>query len=95
MFDGTITELRTRKDIHNTLLTNVQEAKLMAKGRWKTKTIPLDLAKLKELLTADAKRNRETYDSYQLVMEKRNIPSQAWKYEELLSMEQNPIGFPA
>ena len=95
MFNGDITELTTRQDIKHTLMTREIEALKMAKGRWRTKIVKLDLAKLKELLTADPKRNRESYDSYQLVMEKRNIPSRAWRYEDLLSMTQNPIGFPA
>jgi len=95
LWEGTITELHTRKDVKNTLLTHVKEAKKLAKGRWYTKPQILDLAKLKELLTADAKRKRETYDSYQLVMDRKSTPSQSWRYEELLSMEQNPIDFPA
>jgi hypothetical protein len=94
MFNGDITELTTRIDIKHTLLTRQKEALKMAKGRWRTKPITLDLTKLKELLTADAKRKRESYDSYQLIMERKSIPSQAWNYEELLSMEQNPLEFP-
>ncbi len=94
MFDGTILKLHTRKDIKNTLLTNVREAKKMAKGRWKTVPITLKLDDLKRLLTADPKRNRKNYDSYSLVIERKNISSQAWRYEELLAMEQNPIEYP-
>jgi len=94
LWDGAITELYTRKDVHNTLLTNVIEAKKLAKGRWFTKPVKLDLAKLKELLTADPKRKRETYDSYQQVMDRKSVPSQAWRYEELLSMEHNPLDYP-
>lgn len=94
MFNGDITELTTRQDIKHTLLTREREALRMAKGRWRTKPVTLDLAKLKELLTADPKRNRATYDSYQLVMDRKSTPSRAWRYEDLLTMEQNPIGYP-
>ena len=94
MFNGDITELTTRMDIKHTLMTRTREALKMAKGRWRTKPMTLDLEKLKELLTADVKRKRATYDSYQLVMEHKSIPSEAWNYEELLSMEQNPLEFP-
>jgi len=94
MFNGDITELTTRMDIKHTLMTRTREALKMAKGRWRTKPVTLDLEKLKELLTADVKRKRATYDSYQLVMEHKSIPSEAWNYEELLSMEQNPLEFP-
>jgi hypothetical protein len=94
MFNGDVTDLTTRIDIKHTLLTRQKEALKMAKGRWRTKPTTLDLAKLKQLLTADPKRNRETYDSYPLVMERRSIPSQAWNYEELLNSNENPLEYP-
>jgi hypothetical protein len=93
--DGTVTELRTRQDIKHTLLTRQREARKMATGRWKTKPVTLDLAKIKGLLTADAKRMRGTCDSYGLVMERRNVGSRAWRYGELMAMRnENPINYP-
>lgn len=89
--DGSTTELYTRQDIKHTLLTRQREALKMAKGRWRTKPVTLTLEKIKSLLKADAKRRRATYDSYQLVMEKRSIPSQAWNYDKLLLDTENPI----
>lgn len=94
LFNGDIAQLTTRMDIKHTLLTRVKEAKKMAMGRWKTKIVTLDLTKIKQLLTADEKRNRESYDSYQLVMERKNSKSKAWVYEQLLAMQNNPIGYP-
>jgi len=95
LFDG-VTELRTRMDIKHTLLTRQREAKKLAKGRWRTKVVTLDLAKLKDLVKADSKRKRSTYDSLQLVIERRNVDSDAWAYEELMSMKnENPLNFPS
>jgi len=95
LFNGEVRELTTRIDIKHTLMTRQKEALKMAKGIWRTKIVHLDLAKIKQLLTADAKRNRETYNSYQLVMERKNCKSKAWQYEDLLEMESNPISYPA
>jgi hypothetical protein len=93
--DGSITELRTRKDIKHTLLTRAHEALKMAKGRWKTRPVTLSLAKIKALLNADKKRRRSNYDSYGLVMQKCNVKSKAWVYEDLMCMEkENPLDYP-
>jgi hypothetical protein len=95
LFEGEITELTTRKDIKHTLLTREREALKMAKGRWRTKVVTLDLEKLKALLSADIKRKRTNYDSYQLVMERKKASSQAWNYEEIMGMDtRNPLGYP-
>ena len=61
-------------DIKHTLMTRQHEALKMAKGRWRTKPVVLKLDKLKALLSADAKRKRETFDSYDLVMNHKSIP---------------------
>jgi hypothetical protein len=93
--DGSVTELQTRQDIKHTLLTRQREAQVMAKGRWFTKPITLTLDDIKRLLQADLKRKRENYDSYGLVMEKKNCLSRAWNYEELMRMRsENPLDFP-
>jgi hypothetical protein len=84
LFDGTLTELDTRIDIKHTLLTRQREALKMAKGRWRTRPEHLDLEKLKALLTADDKRNREEYDSYSLVMQKKSMQSQAWNLDDYM-----------
>lgn len=85
MHDGKVTEILTRQDIKHTLLTRIKEAKLLAKGRWKTKPVTLTLEKIKSLLKADTKRKRANGDSYGLVMSHRSEPSTAWNYDELLN----------
>jgi hypothetical protein len=95
LYEGNVTELTSRKDIKHTLLTREREALKMAKGRWRTKIVTLNLEKLKILLSADIKRKRTNYDSYQLVMERKNASSQAWNYEEIMGMDtRNPLGYP-
>ncbi len=95
LHDGTLTELLTRQDIKHTLMTRQKEALKLAKGRWRTKPVTLTLEKIKQLLKADAKRERALYDSYGLVMEKKSSPSRPWQYENLLLSSDNPIGYPA
>jgi hypothetical protein len=95
LFDGSVKELLTRADIKHTLLTRQKEALKMAKGRWRTKPVRLDLAKIKALLNADKKRRRDTYDSYGLVMNRQNCDSKAWCFEDLTAMKsENPLNFP-
>lgn len=95
MFDGTITELLTRQDIKHTLLTRQKEAQRLQKGRWFTKPVKLDLEKLKQLLKADLKRNRQTYDSYGLVMQHKSQTSKAWSFDEIMQSKENKLGYPS
>lgn len=89
MFYGALTELDTRIDIKHTLLTQQRAALIMAKGRWRTRPEHLDLEKIKALLTADNKRNRENYDSYGLVMDKKSLNSKAWSYDDYMNAESD------
>lgn len=69
----------------------------MAKGRWRTKIVKLDLEKIKALLSADTKRRRTNYDSYGLVMAHKNASSEVWTYEEIMNMNYDDgvdLGFP-
>jgi hypothetical protein len=86
LLDGP-TELVTRLDIKHTLLTRQWEALKMAKGRWRTKPVTLDLHKIKALLKADKKRARRSYDSYQLLLDRKNADSVAWRYEDVMTMK--------
>jgi len=86
LLDGP-TEILTRGDIKHTLLTRQLEAKKMARGRWRTKPVTLDLSKLKALLWADLKRARQSYDSYQLLLDHKSMDSTAWRYEDIMSMD--------
>ncbi len=92
--DGSITELRTRQDIKHTLFTKQIEALSMARGRWRTKPVLLDLPKIKSLLKADTKRNRINSDSYGLVIEHKNQPSEPWLYENFIALPECTIGYP-
>jgi len=95
LYGGDITELTTRKDIKHTLLVKEREALKMAKGRWRTKVMHLGLEKIKALLTADIKRKRADYDSYGLIMQHKNTPSEAWNYEEIMNTTSDvDLGFP-
>jgi len=87
LMDGP-TQILTRQDIKHTLLTRQYEAQKMAKGRWRTKPVTLDLPKIKALLSADLKRDRLSYDSYQLLLDHKNMDSTAWRYEDIMSMDR-------
>jgi len=89
MFNGDLTELDTRIDIKHTLLTRQRAALTMAKGRWRTRPEHLTLDKIKELLTADDKRQRENSDSYGLVMKHINAPSRAWNYDDYMASAES------
>jgi hypothetical protein len=93
LFLGDLTALDTRMSVKSTLFTKQREAKAMTKGRWFTKPEHLTLDKIKALLTADQKRNRENYDSYGLLMEHKAEPSKAWNYNEYLeNAEEDFLG---
>jgi hypothetical protein len=89
MFNGDLTELDTRIDIKHTLLTRQREAIKMAKGRWRTRPEHLTLDKIKELLTADDKRQRDNSDSYGMVMERKNVSSKAWNYDDYMASAES------
>ena len=84
LFDGTKTNIETRRDIKHTFATRIKEALEMAKGRWRTKRENVDLSLL-ATLNADMKRVRDSYDSYKLIQERRSMPSRAWAYDELVN----------
>ncbi len=94
LFDGTITELQTRQDIKHTLLTRQIEAQKLAKGRWRTKPVTLTLDRLENLLKADTKRNRDNYNSYELVMQRKYETSRAWGFDQIMSLQENKLGYP-
>jgi len=91
LFNGDLTELDTRKDVKATLFTHEKAALKMTKGRWRTRPEHLDLERIKHLLRADMKRKRTDYDSYSLVMQKKNIRSQAWNFNKYMSTAEYDI----
>jgi hypothetical protein len=94
LFDGTVTELHTRRDIKHTLATREKDALQLEIGRWRTRPETLDLARLKELLRADTKRKRATYDSYDLVMQRKSSESRAWSMNGIIEMQDDMLAYP-
>jgi len=89
LFNAQVKELWTRKDIKHTLLTREKEAQKLARGRWVTKKVFLDEGKLTQLLSADVKRKRITYDSFHLIEEGKHISSKAWNLQDYLKEDKN------
>ncbi|HEX9678684.1 hypothetical protein [Nitrososphaera sp.] len=94
LFDGTVTELHTRKDIKHTLSTREKEALKLEIGRWRTKPETLVLAKIKDLLKVDTKRMRDIYDSYGLVMSHKSAASKAWPMNDIVEMQDDMLAYP-
>lgn len=94
LWNGDVDTLTTRQDIKHTLLTREREALKMAKGRWRTKPLTLNLQKIKGLLQADLKRRRKDYDSYGMVRSRKNVSSVAWRYEDILAARDDILGYP-
>jgi hypothetical protein len=72
-------------------LTRQHEALKMSKGRWRTRPEHLDLQKLTKLLSADQKRQRADYNSFELVRTKRNMPSTAWDYDDYMRSAEDDV----
>jgi hypothetical protein len=94
LFNGDTKQLTTRQDIKHTLLTRQNEAKKLAKGRWRTKPVTLGLEEIKNLLKADTKRSRTTYDSYELLVQKKSANSNSWAYDEIMALTDDKLGYP-
>jgi hypothetical protein len=81
LLDGKIQRLDTRMDVKHTLLTRQEAAQSIPFGRWYSEKRSLGLADLQRLLKADLKRDRDSYDSYSLVGQQKNQPSNAWNLD--------------
>jgi hypothetical protein len=90
LFNGDVVELDTTVDVRRTLKTKSAEALTMPDGYWCTRKVKLTNEKIRELLAADTKRRRASLDSYQLVSERRNQPSEAWSMKDL--RDKLPVG---
>ena len=75
---GEMESLQTRIQIKSTPHTRTIDAIKMELGRWYNRPVTLTRADISRLLSADTKRNRSDYDSYQLVAERRSIDSKPW-----------------
>lgn len=89
LFEGNLTALDCRINVKSTLFTRQKAAQAMTKGRWFTRPEHLTLEKIKALLTADDKRNRENYDSYGLVMAHKQEHSKAWNLNEYMATAED------
>ena len=92
LHDGTVTELHTRKDLRHTLATREIAAKDLILGHWRVNPAHLKLEDLRRLMTADLKRKRTDYDSYQLVMDKKCVSSQPWNVDDYFDDEKDFLG---
>jgi hypothetical protein len=46
------------------------------------------------LLRADTKRKRATYDSYDLVMQRKSSESRAWSMNGIIEMQDDMLAYP-
>lgn len=74
----------TRIDVKHTLKTRQKAALKLPLGFWSEKPVSLTRDKVSELLKADLKRARRTYDSYTLFEHRKSEPSQSYVMEDLL-----------
>jgi hypothetical protein len=74
----------TRIDVKHTLKTRTKQALKLPLGFWCQKPVKLTKKKVSELLQADAKRKRESYDSFKLFQERKNQPSEPYVMDEIL-----------
>jgi hypothetical protein len=74
----------TRIDVKHTLKTRTKQALKLPLGFWCEKPVKLTKKKVSELLKADGKRKRETYDSFKLFQERKNQPSEPYVMDEIL-----------
>lgn len=74
----------TRIDVKHTLKTRQKAALKLPLGFWSEKPVELTREKVSELLKADRKRARRTYDSYSLFEHRKSQPSESYVMEDLL-----------
>jgi len=74
----------TRIDIKHTLKTRQKAALKLPLGFWSEKAVELTRDKVSELLQADAKRNRITFDSFSLFEQRKSQTSEPYIMDDLL-----------
>jgi hypothetical protein len=74
----------TRIDVKHTLKTRQKAALKLPLGFWDEKPVKLTREKVSELLQADRKRARTTYDSYSLFERRKSVSSQPYVMDDLL-----------
>jgi len=71
------------RQINRKFKTRDKSVTTLAVGRWFIKKEEWNLEKLKQIFRADTKRQRETYDSYNLFLNDKNAQSKAWNTQQL------------
>jgi hypothetical protein len=74
----------TRIEIKHTLKTKTKQALKLPLGFWCEKPVKLTRQKVCELLQADKKRKRRSYDSYALFEQRKNQSSEPYVMDEIL-----------
>jgi hypothetical protein len=74
----------TRIDIKHTLKTKQKAALKLPLGFWANRPVSLTLEKVSELLQADLKRDRLSYDSFSLFQQRKSQPSKPYEMDDVL-----------
>jgi hypothetical protein len=74
----------TRIDVKHTLKTRQKAALRLPLGFWDEKPVELNRDKVSDLLKADRKRARRTYDSFSLFEQRKNQPSEPYVMDDIL-----------
>ena len=84
LWDNPDFPFKTRIEIKHTLKTRQKAALKLPLGFWDEKPVELTREKVCELLKADAKRARPTYDSYTLFEDRKSVSSQPYIMDDIL-----------
>jgi hypothetical protein len=75
---------KTRISVKHTLKTRIKRALKLPLGFWDEKPVELTRDKVRELLKADLKRARRTYDSFALFEQRKSQQSEPYVLDEIL-----------
>jgi len=78
----------SRIEVKHTLKTRSKEALKLPLGFWREKPVKLTKEKISDLLEADNKRKRSTYDSFALFHQRRSMRSQAYTMNDAMFTTQ-------
>jgi len=81
-------EVTVERQVTRKWRTRDRKATVLKTGRWFVAREKWNIEKLKQIFRADTKRNRTSYDSYQLFLDDQNQPSKSWTTTELTHMLQ-------
>ncbi len=75
---------KTRIEVKHTLKTRQKAALKLPLGFWDEKPVELTRDKVRELLKADLKRARRSYDSFSLFEQRKSQPSEPYVMDDIL-----------